>query len=210
MKAEDFFKIIDGIDDDLILDAKNPASEEPEKVVVVERRTPIWKIALSAACLISVLTAGVILATTLRGKLPVENISDPAVSVGDYSSDLISENISTNISAELPSRDFSATLWTQDEKQTALLEKNNDLKYAEVTIDDSFNISESSPLMLYVCADVNGETVTVSQTITVTTNEPQMYLINYLHPLDKGTRYSLNMIYNGGEEFISFKGHWEP
>ncbi len=59
MRPEDIFDIIDGIDDDIILDIPALNAEKPMQVVVKSKRTPLWAVTLSAACLLCVLAAAV-------------------------------------------------------------------------------------------------------------------------------------------------------
>lgn len=72
MRPEDFFEIIDGIDDDIILDIPEINAEKPIKVVIENRQTPLRTVVLSAACLLCVLSIGVFIAAKLHNGLPVE------------------------------------------------------------------------------------------------------------------------------------------
>lgn len=84
MRPEDIFDIIDGIDDDIILDIPELNSEKPLKVVVKDKRTPIWAVTLSAACLICVFAAAVFFIARFRSDWIDPNPYDPTSS-GDSS-----------------------------------------------------------------------------------------------------------------------------
>lgn len=82
MRPEELFKIIDGIDDDIILDIPEITAEKPIKVVIESKRTSFWTIAVSAACLLCVLAIGVFIAVKLQSGQRIEpepgsKISEP-------------------------------------------------------------------------------------------------------------------------------------
>lgn len=99
MRSEEFFEIIDGIDDDIILDVPEMNSEKPIKVVVEHKRTPLWAVTLSAACLLCVLMMGILLIAKLQSSLPViSGSSDPTTS--DDSSNESDSNSSNSDSSD--------------------------------------------------------------------------------------------------------------
>lgn len=96
MRSEELFEIIDGIDDDIILDVPEADAQRPIEIVVESssgRRTSFLKLALSAACLVCVLAVGTFAAVKLRDVLRTESgSSDPVIS--DDSSDSSSSSSS--------------------------------------------------------------------------------------------------------------------
>lgn len=82
MRSEELFEIIDGIDDDIILDVPEADVQRPIKIVVEKGgRTSFWKLALAAACLVCVMTVGIFAAVKLHGISSTESGSgDPVIS----------------------------------------------------------------------------------------------------------------------------------
>lgn len=86
MRAEDFFNIIDGIDDDIILDIPELNTEKPIRLAAEPRKTPIWAMALLAACFVLILVMGIFVAAKLQSNSIIDPSSyNPAES--DQSSD---------------------------------------------------------------------------------------------------------------------------
>lgn len=100
MRSEELFEIIDGIDDDIILDVPEADVQRPIEIVVENsggRRISFLKLALSAACLVCVLAVGTFAAVKLRDVLRTESgSSDPVIS--DDSSDSSSDSNSSDSS----------------------------------------------------------------------------------------------------------------
>ena len=101
MRAEEFFKIIDGIDDDIILDVPDAKTERPTKVVIEHKKTPIWTIALLTACFVLVLVMGVFVAAKLQANKIITS-EDP----GNSDSSSVSDNSdSSDSSNSVPDED---------------------------------------------------------------------------------------------------------
>lgn len=98
MRAEELFEIIDGIDDDLILDIPRLRSERPIKVVIEHRKTPVWALVLLSACLVCVLAVGVFFAAKLQGN----KIIDPGSYDPDHSNS--SDNSGSDSDSDSESR----------------------------------------------------------------------------------------------------------
>lgn len=106
MKAEELFEIIDGIDDDIILDIPHLNAEKPTKIVVKSKRTPFWSYVGMAAGLVCVLAIGIFAAAKLQGSQPIgPGTSGTTFSQNNsYESNSNSENVSNN--SEIPSKPF--------------------------------------------------------------------------------------------------------
>lgn len=103
MKTEELFEIIDGIDDDIILDIPHLNAEKPTKIVVKSRRTTFWSYVGTAAGLVCVLAIGIFAAAKLQGSQPIDSgTSNTTFSKNNsYESNSQSENVSNN--SEIPS-----------------------------------------------------------------------------------------------------------
>lgn len=93
MRPEDFFEIIDGIDDDIILDIPELSAEKPTDIIR-SKGTPFWTIALSAACLFCVLAVGIFVAVKLHNAQPIDSGSDSSDTSSGESSDGSDSSIS--------------------------------------------------------------------------------------------------------------------
>ncbi len=85
MRPDEFFEIIDGIDDDIILDIPENNAEQPTEIVIEGKGTPFWAVALSAACLLCVLVSGVFVIAKIRTSLPVDSGANASASPEDSS-----------------------------------------------------------------------------------------------------------------------------
>ena len=86
MRAEEFFEIIDGIDDDIILDVPDANAERATRVVIEHKKTPILAIALLAACFVMILVLSVFVAAKLQSNRLITS-EDPGNSDSSDSSD---------------------------------------------------------------------------------------------------------------------------
>lgn len=132
MRAEDLFELIDGIDDDIILDIPRLKSIKPTKVIVEHTKPPVWAVALLAACLVCVLAVGVFFAAKLQSGPPVYSdnpgLSNDSDSTSSSDSDSGSSDISetsqssNSDSDSSDSSSFIPTEFTDEELQDILKE----------------------------------------------------------------------------------------
>lgn len=212
MRAEEFFEIIDGIDDDIILDVPELTDEEPTKVVIESKAVPFWKIALSAACLVCVLASGVYVVAGIKSGL----LSNSGANAPASSGESLPEN-SLGLYAEtgLPDENrFSTGEKAGDCIYTEPCFKNNERGHAVVYIDECFGITEDEPIYISVRADAGGNSVCVSETIRITCSEPQVHIIRYTDLYDK--RSPLRLVKERDPESGEYNdnavlsGYWEP
>lgn len=154
MRAEELFEIIDGIDDDLILDIPRLKSERPTMVVIEHRKTPIWAVALLAACLVCVLAVGVFVAAKLQNGLPVfsgsndpgqSDSSDESSSGSDSDSDSGSEPDIEALIENFPVDYITFPNGSTVSKYEASWAKNEDMTY-QLGFDYSFIRYAEAPL----------------------------------------------------------------
>lgn len=90
MKPEELFELIDGIDDDIILDIPQLNAEKPIEITVKNKRFPLWRYIGTAACVICVLAIGIFAVAKIQGNittsLPVDTSETVTSSAGTNSS----------------------------------------------------------------------------------------------------------------------------
>lgn len=212
MRAEDFFEIIDGIDDDIILDVPELTDEEPTKIVIESKAAPFWKIALSAACLICVLFSGVYVVAGIKTGILSNSGANAPASSGES---LPENSLGLYADAGLPDKNrFSTGEKAGDCIYTEPCFKNNERGHAVVYIDECYGITEDEPIYISVRADVGGNSVCVSETIRITRSEPQVHIIRYAGLYDK--RVPLRLVKEQDPESGEYNdnavlsGYWEP
>lgn len=208
MRPEELFDIIDGIDDDIILDIPELLQDEPIEIVVESRKTPFWKTALSAACLLCVLVTGVFAAAKIRTEQPVNSGANAPAST-----DSTSSSDSTDKST-VPENRFSTGMIAGDCIYTQPCAKDNELDYAVVYIDECSDITKENPVYISIWLDADSEPVCVSETLKITRSEPQMYIIKYTRPCIENSPLRLRRV-RGAEESVynnsaKLSGHWTP
>lgn len=114
--------------DDIALDILESDGQKPLKVVVENRRTSLWKVALSAACLVCVLAVGTFAAVKLHDVLQTESgSSDPLTSDESSSSSSGSDSSETSDQSSDP---------IKEEQDPAILAQirleKNDLQKPEI------------------------------------------------------------------------------
>lgn len=75
MKTEELFALIDGIDDDIILDIPCLNAEKPKTLVVKSRHIPFRSIAGVAACFICTLAIGIFAVTKIQGGITESRVT---------------------------------------------------------------------------------------------------------------------------------------
>lgn len=206
MRPEDLADIIDGINDDIILDIPELNSEEPIEVIVDSRETPFWKMALSAACLLCVLVTGVFAAAKIRAGQPVNSGTNAPASMNGV---FISDSADSS-----PRNRFSTGEKAGDCIYTQPCVKDNDLNYAVVYIDECSDITEEEPVYISIWLDSGSESVCVSETLKITRSEPQAHIIKYTRQCIGSSPLRIRRE-SGGEESVYNKnaklsGHWIP
>lgn len=225
MRPEEFFEIIDGIDDDIILDVPDANAEEPTKVVIESKETPFWVVALSAACLLCVLVSGVFIIAKIRTSLPVESGANAYASSedssfeddsssdssdssdnGDESSDSSSDSsdnedestqeiVVSDEVAEPSGRRIFSNIKAGETIYTQWCIKDNDLNYAVVYIDECSNITEEKPVYISIWKAVGNDMVCVSETLKITSSEKQEHTIKYTEPCGRFSKCILRREY---------------
>lgn len=113
-------KATGGANDDISLDITMIDDQKPLEVVVESRRASLWKLAVSAACLVCVLAVGIFAAVKLRGISSVESGSnDPT------SSDNISDESSDNSFDDSSSSTSDTSGSSENEKIEAAIHKSH-------------------------------------------------------------------------------------
>lgn len=101
MRPEDIFEIIDGIDDDIILDIPELNAEKPMRIAVKTKQAPLWAVTLSAACLLCVLAAAVFFIARSRSEWIDPNPYGPTSSDdSSYQNDTSSDSSDNSDSVE--------------------------------------------------------------------------------------------------------------
>lgn len=204
MRPEDLADIIDGIDDDIILDIPELIYEEPIEVVIDSKPVMFWKAALSAACLLCVLVTGAFAVAKIRTGQPVNSGTNAPTSMGSVSG--------TDSTDSSPQNRFSTGEKAGDCIYTQPCVKDNDLNYAIVYIDECSDITEDSPVYISIWLDAGSEPVCVSETLKITRSEPQMYIIKYTRQCVGNSPLRIRRdvgegIYN---DKATLSGHWIP
>ena len=225
MRPEDFFEIIDGIDDDIILDIPEANAEEPTKVIIESKETPFWAVALSAACLFCVLVTGVFFIAKIKTSLPADSGANASASSEDssFESDLIlissdsSDNGDESSDSSSDSSDNEDEQMQENKVSDAIAEpsgrslfskikaggtiytqpciKDNDLDYAVVYIDECSNITEEKPVYISIWKAVGNDMVCVSETLKITRSEKQEHTIRYTEPCGRFSKCTLRREY---------------
>lgn len=68
MKTEELFKVIDGIDDNIILDIPQLKAEKPSKITL-KKHAPVWNYVSIAACFVCALAVGIFAVTKIHGNI---------------------------------------------------------------------------------------------------------------------------------------------
>lgn len=233
MRPEDLFELIDGIDDDIILDAAKVNNEEPTEVVIGRGRTPFRVAALSAACLLCVMVSGVFVVARLRSGLPTNSGSNSPTASAESSFESASSSDSSDNSYDLkeefkfysnilikPEKRFDCVLEEYVAAQTLVCVKDDDLAFAAVYIDSAHNITEDSPVYITIWKEDGGERICVSEPLIITSSEPQKHYVAYTKPCGRSSRCFLTIQYKGEAQYkeettthigsASINGYWEP
>lgn len=208
MRPEDLADIIDGIDDDIILDIPELNGEEPLELVIESKAASFWKAALSAACLLCVLVTGAFAVAKIRTGQPVNSGANAPASI-----DSTSSPDSTDKSTD-PENRFSTGMIAGDFIYTQPCVKENDFNFAVVYIDECSDITEEEPVYISIWLDAGSGSVCVSETLKITRSEPKMYIIKYTRPCLGNSPLRLRRV-QGAEESVYNKnaklsGHWIP
>lgn len=166
MSGEELFEIIDGIDDDIILDIPRSKSIRPTMVLVERIKTPIPTFALVAVCMICVLAVGVFFAAKLHNIPPVDSGSDYSVysdSSSDESSDSDSESSSSHessssISESSNSEDISninKVRFTDEDKELQKILEELDKGLSAISAWLTFSYPQDSPKHTFVMPNGN-------------------------------------------------------
>lgn len=101
MKTQELFELIDGIDDDIILDIPQLNAEKPTKITV-QKRTPVWNYVSIAACFVCVLAAGIFAVTKIYGNITTSLPVTPSDMTGSGAASSIPENNSAPVQTSEP------------------------------------------------------------------------------------------------------------
>lgn len=215
MRPDEFFEIIDGIDDDIILDIPDANAEEPTKVVIESKETPFWVVALSAACLLCALVSGVFIIAKIKTSLPVESGANAPASYEDSSFESDSSSDSSYNGDEstetMPGKIFFSKIKAGDTIYSERCIKDNDLDYAVVYIDECSNITEENPVYISICKAVGTDLICVSETLKITSSEKQVHIIRYTEQCGRYSNYRLKREYKSTNYgYATLNGHWKP
>ncbi len=208
MRPEDLADIIDGIDDDIILDIPELIYEEPIEVVIDSKPVMFWKAALSAACLLCVLVTGAFAVSGIRTGQTVNSGANAPASIDSTLSPDSTDKSTT------PENRFSTGMIAGDFIYTQPCVKDNDHNYAVVYIDECSGVTEEEPVYISIWLDAGSEPVCVSKTLKINSSEPRMYIIKYTRPCLGNSPLRLRRV-QGAEESVynnnaKLSGHWIP
>lgn len=207
MNKGQFLDVMDGIGDDLIENFLNiPGSRS-----YAPKRTPFWKLAVSAAAVVCAVTAG--LFAVLRQQ--PHSVPSPADSGSGV---VISNPKSDPISISIPEKanriyDDGTDFWTDLGEQKKLflsepIKKTDSEKYAVIVLEYSRNVTERYPLYISVCKKVDGRPKKISEEIEISDSgehEIKIYYTDTIEPEDE-----LMLQITGSDERVWTKGIWLP
>lgn len=214
MTKKQFLDAVNKIDDKFIneiIDIPNDVSENyfvderPQKVYLTDKLVPFWKIAVSTAAVVCVLTAGVFTTVKLRGAqhtMPNDSTTEnSSYSQTETSSE--PDKFDTVLTAGI---DFSYTSpdWPYS---SDMVEKNDDANYAVVYVACR-NISEENPLFISIKKYIDGNPKYIG-TLYVTDNSARTYRIDYEEEVKKGEEVFLYMS-TKSDEIMRADGKWLP
>lgn len=239
MTKEQFINVIGDIDDKFLseLAADYPPNdnddfydvfiedmEKPQTIRLTNERTPFWKLAVSAAAVVCVITAG--LFALLRRQAP--QVSSPGdsrsgVSISNPKSDPASEFSSTipessdsDISSEDRPRSGSFTAWFRNDVtgidgdkitfRSETVVKSNSLDFAQIGIEYR-GATERFPIYVQIIKIVGREERHVSEMVKFTGSGADKLTINYTEAVEPGDELVLLIIASEGAYAA---GSWMP
>lgn len=203
MRTEDFFSIIDGIDDDIVLDARCPSENELSEARADNRRIPFYKWTPAAAGILCVLALVVMLTAKLRSISVAPNTSDDLSGSSPYYSVVMPENVFI----------FDLSPASSDNEQREAAPKRNDLPFAEVYLSvRNPDVWEKADVRFTVCAyDGSGRLYPISETVRADFSG-ELLRINYTDMPQRGTTCVLCASVPNSDKLtaVMLPGAWEP
>ena len=177
--------------------------EQPQKVYLSDKPVPFWKIAVSTAAAVCILSVGILAVAKLRGihTMPNDSTAENSSFAQTESSEpdkfdmVLTEGI--EFSCLTLNRPYSSELIT----------KNDDENYAVVYFYGR-NISEENPLFIAIKKYSNGNPVYLG-TLYVTENTARTYRIDYEEEVKEGDEVFLYMS-TKSDEIMRADGKWLP
>ena len=212
MTKKEFLDVFNDIDDKFvneIIDIPRDnsenyfADEEPQLVYLTSKPIPFWKIAVSTAAAICVMTAGIFTTAKLR----TVNIASNDSTTDNSSSSQTETSEPNKFDMVLTEGiDFSC-LTLNRPYSSELVTKNDDENYAVVYFYGR-NISEENPLFIAVKKYIDGNPVYLG-TLYVTENTARTYRIDYDEEVKEGDEVFLYMS-TKSDEIMRADGKWLP
>ena len=205
MTKKEFLDVFNGIDDEFIneiidIPEKNSgdiADELPEnifselsddrarKIYLTKKRVPFWKIALSSAAAVCVLTTGIFAAVKLHGVQATPNDSTAANSGGVDLSNVAESSLPIiNTIPKIKRVDdegyeFKFKLGGTVLKQFSVPAVKNDFENCSVFHLTCRGVSRENPLRIWIFLTENGETVERVNSLTITEEGSKYYTVPY-------------------------------
>lgn len=180
------------------------SDEQPQKVYLSDKPVPFWKIAVSTAAAVCILTFGIFAAAKLRGIHIMPNDS-----TAENSSFTQTETSSypNKFDAVLTAGNDFSYLSSNLSYYSDSVEKKDDENYAVVYVACR-NISEENPLFISVKKYSNGNEVYIGN-LTVTDSDARTYRIDYNEEIKRGDKLFLTIV-TRTEEPARADGKWLP
>lgn len=178
--------------------------EQPQKVYLTDKPIPFWKIAVSTAAAICVLTAGIFTVTKLRSINITPNDSTTKNSSYSQTETSLEPNKFDTVLTDGIEFSYLTPNWPYSSDP---VEKKDDENYAVVYVFCR-NISEENPLFIAVKKYNDGNPVYIG-TLYVTDNSPRTYRIDYEEEVKRGDELFL-YICTKTDEIVRADGNWLP
>lgn len=220
MKKDQFLDIMDGIGDDLIEDFL----DIPGKRFSAPKKTPLWKIGISAAAAVCVLTAGVFGVVKLRG-LP--HSANSGVTISNDNSSYVSEPVSSDNSSDAESgneRDdsekrklervftngipFYFKVSVREKTFSDTCRKTDEENFAVVRFKMLSHVYENKPLYVNIIVDRKEEGGVIVGSAVIKEEIIEPFTIEYTEKVEKGELVYLTVY--GGSGNTEAAGQWLP
>lgn len=178
--------------------------EQPQKINLSDTPVPFWKIAISTAAAVCILTFGIFSAAKLHGMHIMPNDSTTDNSSFSQTETSSESNKFDTVLTDGIEFSYLTPNWAY---RSDPVEKNDDENYAVVYVFCR-NISEENPLFISIQKYINGNPVYIG-TLYVTDNSARTYRIDYKEEIKRGDELFL-YISTKTDEIVRADGKWLP